>query len=391
MTNLELINNINPNIIKYNDNYYLVISNLLGYQNNPAYGIFMLIDDKLFTVDNDVQIFLHSLQNQTLDSISQILATGIEGEFELGKNYFISYSLWNYMMTFDNETIQTLLRNDNEDYRMQDYFDTQYNRINSSIYEDIEDTDLRYYYLMNKLIDFDFTVDELNNFISTFCGIILDETTFTDITDTKNLIYKQVLQYYRNNGKDDTSIVLDLIFNSTILSGNNAASSCCNNLQTGTSSSSTLNGVDLSSIIGTSNTSNIPCSEIYKNAMKLYLKKMLGDWEFYCDWFYINKENINISMPNLVMINKLKKLFEQFKELGYTLYFGSNNISKCGCRDLKKANNNMLSDSEKNYSILDNYYNVLLYAEDNIICDNKNKVKVYGENFAELLPYLYFV
>lgn len=390
MTNLELINNINPNIIRYNDNYYLVISNLLGYQNNPAYSIFVLIDDKLFTDDNDVQIFLHSLQNQTTDMISQILATGIEGEFELGKNYFISFSLWNYMMTFDNETIQTLLRNDNEDYRMQDYFDTQYNRINTGIYEDIEDTDLRYYYLMNKLIDFDFTIDELNNFVSTFCTIILDETTFKDITDTKNLIYKKVLEYYQGNGNDDTSIVLDLIFNNTLLSNSGAASSCCNNLQSGTSSSSILNGVDLSSIIGSSSTSNIPCSEIYKNAMKLYLKKMLGDWEFYCDWFYITRGEGNINIPNLVMIDKLKKLFEQFKELDYTLYFGGN-TSKCGCRDLKKANNNMLSDSEKNYSILDNYYNVLLYAEDNIICDNKNKVKVYGENFAELFPYLYFV
>ena len=389
MTNLELINNLNPNIIKYNDNYYLVISNLLGYQNNPAYGIFVLIDDKLFEIDNDVQIFLHSLQNQTTDMISQILATGIEGEFELGKNYFISFSLWNYMMTFDNETIQTLLRNDNDDYRMQDYFDTQYNRINTNIYEDIEDTDLRYYYLMNKLIDFEFTLDELNNFVSTFCTIILDETTFTDITDTKNLIYKKVLEYYQGNGKDDTSIVLDLIFNSTILSNSSAASSCCNNLQSGTSSSM-VNGVDLSSIIGTSSTSNIPCSEIYKNAMKLYLKKMLGDWEFYCDWFNITKGDGSISMPNLVMIEKLKKLFEQFRELGYTLYFGGN-TSKCGCKDLKKANNNMLSDSEKNYSILGNYYNILLYAEDNIICDNKNKVKVYGENFGELLPYLYFV
>ena len=32
--------------------------------------------------------------------------------------------------------------------------------------------------------------DELNNFVSTFCTIILENTTFKDITDTKNLIYK---------------------------------------------------------------------------------------------------------------------------------------------------------------------------------------------------------
>lgn len=389
MINLDIVNNINPNIAKYKDTYYLVISNLLGYQNNPAYSIYISINDKIFEDDNDVQIFLHSLQNQTLDNISIILATGIENEFELGKDYFISYSLWSFMMSFDNDTIQTLLRNDNNDYRFPDYFDSQYNRINTNIFEDIDDTNLKYFYMLNQLKDFTYDINELNNFVSTFCTIILENTTFKDITDTKNLIYKKVLEYYQGNGKDDTSIVLDLIFNSTILSSSSAASSCCNNLQSGTSSS-ILNGVDLSSIIGTSTTSNIPCSEIYKNAMKLYLKKMLGDWEFYCDWFYIQGQNESLTIPNIVLIEKLKKLFEEFKELGYTLYFDGSS-TKCGCRDLNKINSNMLSDSEKNYSVFDNYYNVLLYAEDEVICDNKNKVKVYGENFGELLPYLYFV
>lgn len=384
MTNLELINNINPNITKYKDNYYLVISNLLGYQNNPAYCIFILIDDKIFSPDNDLQIFLHSLQNQTLEGISEILANGIEGKFELGTNYFLSFSLWNNLMTFDNDSIQNLLSNDINDYRMQDYFDYQYNRINQNIYTDIDDTNLRYFYLMNQLNSFNFELDELNNFVSTFCTIILDNTTFTEITDTKNLIYKQVLKYYQGNGKDDTSIVLDLIFNNTLLSSSNSTSTCCNNL---TNTVNSISGVDLSAIIGQSASSNIPCSDIYKEAMKLYLKKMLGDYEFYCDWFNIDS---SISIPNLVLINKLKKLFEEFKELGYTLYFGNNN-TKCGCRDLKNVNSNILSDSEANYNILDNYYNVLLYAEDGIICNNKNKVKVYGENFAELLPYLYFI
>ena len=70
MTNLELLNNINPNIIQYKNEYYLLISNLLGYQNNPAYGILILVNDKLFELDNDIQIFLHSLQN-IIASISE--------------------------------------------------------------------------------------------------------------------------------------------------------------------------------------------------------------------------------------------------------------------------------------------------------------------------------
>ena len=145
MTNLTLINNLDPNIIRYNDNYYLVISNLLGYQNNPAYGLFILIDDKIFEDDNDIQIFIHSLQGETIDGISNILATGIEDKFEIGVNYFLSFSLWQYLMQYDNDSKINLLPNDVNDYRMQDYFDSQYNRINNDIYVDISDTDLHYY------------------------------------------------------------------------------------------------------------------------------------------------------------------------------------------------------------------------------------------------------
>ena len=42
MNNLQLSININPNIVLYKDRYYLVISNILGYQNNPAYALFVL-------------------------------------------------------------------------------------------------------------------------------------------------------------------------------------------------------------------------------------------------------------------------------------------------------------------------------------------------------------
>ena len=387
MNNLNVITNINPNIIKYENNYYLVISNLLGYQDNPAYSLFILINDKIFSNDNDIQIFIHSLQGKSINEISSILASGITDEFELGKDYFISYSLWNYLMSFDNGNNQPLLPLDNNDYKKPDYFDQQYNRIITDIYQNIEDTNIKYFYLLNQLNDFNFTIDELNNFISTFCTIILENTKFTNITDTKNLIYKKVLEYYQKNGKDDTSIVLDLIFNNTILSSGTNPSSCCNNLK----EIDNITGVDLSSIIGTSNSSNIPCSEIYKNAMKLYLKKMLGDYNFYCDWFNLTLNNLaSVELPNLVLINKLKKLFEEFKKLNYTLYFGSN-ATKCGCKNLNKVNSNILSESEKNYTVFDNYYDVLLLAENGEICDNKNKIKVYGENFAELLQYLYFI
>lgn len=394
MTNLRLLNNINPNIIYYKDEYYLLISNLLGFQNNPAFGLLILINDKIFAEDNDIQIFLHSLQNSNIDEISNILAEGIEGQFEIGKDYFLTFSLWEYLMTFDNDAKIKLLRNNVDDYRVNDYFDSQYNKINTDIYSDIDDTDLHYFYFLNRLKDFNFSEDQLKNFVSTFCGIILDETTFTNIVDTKNLIYKQVLEYYRNNGNDNTSTILDLVFNNTLLNTSTSSSStCCNNLQSNNTLLSNSNSLNLISTLGSTNntTTNISCVDVYKQAMQIFLKKMLGDYQFYCDWFYISGENSKLTIPNMVLIDKLKKLFEEFKDLNYALYFNDPEYSKCGCKNSSSLNSKIQSISDANYNILDNYYNILLYAEDNIICENKNKVKVYGENFADLFPYLYFI
>lgn len=394
MTNLRLLNNINPNIIYYKDEYYLLISNLLGFQNNPAFGLLILINDKIFAEDNDIQIFLHSLQNSNIDEISNILAEGIEGQFEIGKDYFLTFSLWEYLMTFDNDTKIKLLRNNVNDYRVNDYFDSQYNKINTDIYSDIDDTDLHYFYFLNRLKDFNFSEDQLKNFVSTFCGIILDETTFTNIVDTKNLIYKQVLEYYRNNGNDNTSTILDLVFNNTLLNTSTSSSStCCNNLQSNNTLLSNSNSLNLISTLGSTNntTTNISCVDVYKQAMQIFLKKMLGDYQFYCDWFYISGENSKLTIPNMVLIDKLKKLFEEFKDLNYALYFNDPEYSKCGCKNNSSLNSKIQSISDANYNILDNYYNILLYAEDCIINENKNKVKVYGENFADLFPYLYFI
>ena len=40
---------------------------------------------------------------------------------------------------------------------------------------------------------------------------------------------------------------------------------------------------------------------------------------------------------------------------------------------------------------MDKYVEVLDIVEECKIDENKNKIKIYGENFGILLPYLYFV
>lgn len=388
MINSKFIVNVDPNIMLYNETYYLVISNILGFNNSPAHALFIKINDKIFKEDNDLQIFFHSLtQSKSIDELSELIADGIPNEFVLGRDYFLSCSLWNYFMNYNNDNPYKIIKENADDYRLPDYFDDQYNRINEILYIDVADTNLRYFYDINKIKDFEFTIEELKNFVSTFCGIILDNTKFTNIVDTKNLIYKYVLEYFRNNLKDNTSIALDLIFNNTILNDTNAKNSCCNNIQNSTNNEIT----NMISIIGTSGATNISCKEIYEKSMLAYLIKMLGDHNFYCDWFFIEfNENIDPT-PNLVLIKKLKKLFEEFRELGYALYWGSGD-DNCGCSHRNLSNNSsILNISKENYVIFENYYKVLLYNENDEVCENKNKIKIYGESFGTILPYIYYV
>ena len=103
MNNLDVINNINPNIVKYQEKYYVLISNFLGFNNNPAYGLFILIDNKLFEENNNIQIFFHSLQTDDILELSSLLAEGIPEQFELGTNYFITWSLYQFFMTYDSD------------------------------------------------------------------------------------------------------------------------------------------------------------------------------------------------------------------------------------------------------------------------------------------------
>ena len=50
----------------------------------------------------------------------------------------------------------------------------------------------------------------------------------------------------------------------------------------------------------------------------------------------------------------------------------------------------VIDEDDCNHKILEQYLKVLGYAVTNTIDANVNKIKVYGGQFAELLPYLIF-
>lgn len=395
MNNIEFIINTNPVIVKYNvDNkYYLVFNNILGYQNGAELSIFFKISDKMFDeLNSDMPNVFYNLKNKDIDEIINLISDSF-GTFIFGEDYFISKSLIRYITNYNDDNI-FISSSNIQGIMMEDYIDDSFNRINLNVYTDIVDTNLGYFNMLNKLIDFTFSQEELMNFCSTFCSIILDYTTLDNISDIKNQIYKYVLEYWKNHGKDDVSIALDLVLNSTILGTSpDPSKSCCTSSNTITNSLSSLLGqTNNNTIANTQIGSSIieeTCKEKYDKAMLLYLQNMLADYDFYCDWFYIYDDITNISIPNMNLIERLKKLFEEFKDLNIPLSFTSTS-TKCGCKDLSNTNSSIYNESESNYKILDNYYYILEWCENETLCNNKNKMKVYGNNFGKLLPYLYF-
>ena len=109
-----------------------------------------------------------------------------------------------------------------------------------------------------------------------------------------------------------------------------------------------------------------------------HLKMMLGDVEFYCSWMFDD------TAVKDDLIGYLKYLILRLKDRGFTLSKGDYGFG-CPCPTANSIND------EKNYKILDNYIKVLDFISQCNIKPNVNKIKLWGSQFGELLPKLYFV
>ena len=302
---------------------------------------------------------------------NSIYAKGIEG-FEAGKDYWLNVTLYNYLANTNQIEIP------NFDARMPNYI-TEHIEI-SEFFDDLsytpykDYTNLEYYNKKNHLRDNKYSEEVLLDFYVNFCKIILNDTTITQekLYSGNNQIYNRVLNYFVNYKSDEAAITLNLILNNKFASSSStsAKSNSCNSCN----SSTNTNIVDQT------------CSSLYSEAMLEYLKQMLGDIEFYCDWFMIDLGDDN-KMINDVLIENLKTLFKEFYELEISLDFSSSSIvhSSFCCKDTINS-----SYSKSNYKILDNYLKVLQFVEENTLLQNTNKIKIYGEAFGELLPKLQF-
>lgn len=246
---------------------------------------------------------------------------------------------------------------------------------------DINNKDMRnleWFYHMNNWIDYEYSREELCNIPKTFFTIINDNAMVQNPETVKNQIYDKIVKYYANGGWDDALVNLNLILNSTIPTTlpSSKLNCGCNGGNVNGLGDGTANGLT-------------SCADLYKNAIDEWLKKMLADDEFYKDWFFTIISGM-CPTPNIEMIDPLIDLLTEYVDnnlggpnnngrfnpnRGYDIFNHMNCCNDCSGNDTYK-------------NIILHYIEVLKAVKNNDIDANKNMIRIYGEEFAGILPYL---
>ena len=318
-------------------------------------------------VEDDSKLRAYTI-NGLIDN--NVFIEGVDG-FVPGKDFFINETLYRYLREFNNVE-------ENEDVILPNYLNK-----NGEISENFVELDCRekdysnieYYYNKNKLAANTYSEEQLNDFYATFASTILEYTQIDDETRAtpKNQVYELVLKYFANHQTDATSVALNLILNTPYANLTNGNCGCT---KTGCSGSN-------SSVTGSSETQS--CYDIYIAAIKNYIKTMLGDTDFYNDWFTILMPNGEY-ITNDTLIDALETLIHEFIALGYDL----SNLGKKNSKAISCGCSNISYSSTADYSVLLNYLNILDWLRNCNMQYNLNKTKIYGEKLGEIFPYLQF-
>ena len=327
------------------------------------------------TINSFIISLLQLSDNESKESIADLVITGnIDDALVPGEDYFINKTFADYLISYCLDIEDESLVDPNSDIgqkisKIRSIQLPNYLKENADINEpwvvlsedEQSNTDLLHYMTLNKYEKYGVTDDTLKEFYVSFVNGILNFNISKPILNTKDALYKVVLDYFSASQNDETINKIDLVLGSTY-SGQqvNTASSYCN-------------------CKGSSNASMTDsCATLYANAMLEHLKMMLADPEFYCSWMF-DDDNVKDDL-----IEYLKYLILRLKDKGFTLLTNTNRFN-CPCPTTIGAND------EKNYKILDNYIKVLDFIHQCNIRPNINKIKQWGSQFGELLPKLYFV
>jgi len=333
--------------------------------------LYIMITDEFIHGDSKFQQFIYEANKN-----NSVYSTGIDG-FRPGTDYWLNTTLFNYLAN-NNQVVYNQADDEYDPlaFKLPNYLD--YDGSITKYFVDLSNepirdyTNLEYFDKKNMLLENVFTEEELKSFCQTFFNTISGETKISQemMYKVKNQIYSIVINYFSNSMSDDTSIALQLVLGTQYGTVTKTTQSCgCTQQQQG----STTTTVDQS------------CASIYQQAMNEWMKAMLSDPEFYEDWFSIQLSDEE-RIPNDVMIEKIQTLFKEFLDLGYDLDFSPSTLRwKCSCTPTAPSSN-----SPAEYRKIENFLSILDWVNNCEIDENSNKIKAYGQAFAEILPLLQF-
>ena len=241
-------------------------------------------------------------------------------------------------------------------------------------------TNFDFFRLKNKIADLTYSEEELDNLKHTFFKILHDDANVSeeDAMKVYNQIYRSVIEYYYNGETDNALSGISLILNTLINVQNTDTNNC--------GCSGSADGETVSE--------KVSCFNAYKQAMAYWLKTMLGDANFYKDWMWIENAEGKY-LPNQGLIEELIQLLEDFLAADYNLTFPDKSIYPGSSVNANIYNHTCVvsTDSTLNEArrkVIENYITLLRWVLVGCIDNNKNKIKVIGEKFGELLPMLQF-
>lgn len=309
-----------------------------------------------------------------------LYGSGIDG-FRPSKEYYVNETLYKYLRrTTDHlgNDINSLIEEDDDIY-LPDYL--SYDRINdkplvTDYFLELEDDekrsrDLSFFFRKNEISKLKFNSYDFDFLPQTFFRLVLQ---YTKIGDAKrivspNNVYDAVQKYWANHKSDDATTLLQVIMQTPAKSTSDISPtlSCNSCLNTSTS-----NGYS-SSIIEKS------CYEKYKDAMEEWLSIMLSDINYNLDWMY--EEQSDMKFPNFDLIDLLIQLLKEYIEYGKFPKVEEQRNGSCDCPSLDSS----YSSDECDKNAILNYIKVLEWSKRCELTKNKNKVKVYGKEFASFL------
>lgn len=341
--------------------------------------IYISITSELASSDAKLGEFL--IKALTDDSV---YGEGIDG-FRPSKEYYVNKTLYQYL-TNDKDhlgnRVDPLIEED-DDIMLPDYLlydrKTDTPRVDDTCFETLEEDekrsrDLSFFLRKNEIGKLKFSSNDFAFLPQTFFKLILQYTKIgsDQRMASPNNVYDAVQHFWANYKSDPATVLLKTIMEtpakgkSDLTPTLTSCNSCSNTLSLSSSGDSVIEK---------------SCYQKYVDAMDEWLSVMLGDISYNNDW--MSETQSGMKYPNFDLIDLLIQLLAEYIEYGKFPSSETESKYKYRC-DCPSLDSSYSSDECAKNTVL-NYIKVLEWTKKCELTMNKNKVSVYGKEFADLL------